>query len=143
MSAQTATTLRRVDVARRGARRERRHLRPVHEGPRRHPLVFFLLYVLVGIGAVIGAVSFNALAAEDAVHLAELEEQVAEAERDYALLTADVATLEDPARIRQMAEQMGMRPTEQRYLVAEQPLPGDRAVASGDDPVKPVVSASR
>ncbi len=131
----------RRDTARSGARRERRHLRAIDDRPRRHPLVFIGLYVLVGIAAVMGAVSLNALAARDAVELARLEAEVVTAERTWSQSVADVAGLEDPARIRMMAEQMGMEPTPQRFLVPAQPLPGDRAPEDVEDPAKPVLSA--
>ncbi|MBY5163222.1 cell division protein FtsL [Salsipaludibacter albus] len=126
-----------------GARRERRHLRPIDDVPRRHPLVFIALYVAIGLGAVLGAVSLNALAAEDAVELARVESEVVTAEREWTQLTAEVAALEDPARVRALAEQMGMEPTPQRFVVPEQPLPGDRVEATTDDPMKPILSADR
>lgn len=126
-----------------GARRERRHLRAIDDTPRRHPLVFIALYVAIGLGAVLGAVSLNALAAEDAVELARIEAEVVTAERTWTQATADVAALEDPARIRSLAEQMGMEPTPQRFLVPEQTLPGDRVEGTQDDPMKPILSADR
>lgn len=142
MSAQDTTV---VPAIRRrvGARRERRHLRVVHDGPRSHPLVFFLLYLVIGITAVGGAVTLNALAAEDAVLLSELDARVAEAQREYGALVAEVATLEDPERIRQVAEQLGMEPTQPRYLVPAQSLPEDHVETTTQDPLKPVVTAQR
>ncbi len=134
----TNPTLRRT-----GARRERRHLRPIDDVPRRHPLVFIALYVVLGLGAVLGAVSLNALAAEDAIELARVESEVVTAERAWTQLTAEVAALEDPARIRSLAEQMGMEPTPQRFVVPEQALPDDRVEATTDDPMKPILSADR
>lgn len=126
-----------------GARRERRHLRAVDDLPRSHPLVFFLLYIAIGMAAVVGAVTLNALAAEDAVLLSDLDANVAEAQRDYATLVADVATLEDPDRIRQLADQLGMEPTQQRFVVPSQPLPSDHAESTTQDPLKPVLTAQR
>lgn len=143
MSVATTDSLprRRGASARSGARRERRHLRAIDDRPRRHPLVFIGLYVLVGIAAVMGAVSLNALAVRDAVELARLEAEVVTAERTWSQSIADVAVLEDPARIRMLAEQMGMEPTPQRFLVPAQPLPGDRAPEVVEDPDKPILSA--
>lgn len=142
MSAQT-TTAAPATRRRAGARRERRHLRVVHDGPRSHPLVFFLLYLVIGVTAVGGAVTLNALAAEDAVLLSQLDADVAEAQREYGTLVADVARLEDPERIRQVAEQLGMEPTQPRYLVPSQSLPDDHLEASTQDPLKPVLTAQR
>lgn len=126
-----------------GARRERRHLRVVHDGPRSHPLVFLLLYLVIGVAAVIGAVTLNALAAQDSVLLSQTDRQLVDAQRDYGLLTAEVATLEDPDRIRQLAEQMGMAPTPQRFLVPSQSLPLDHVEAATRDPLKPILTAQR
>jgi hypothetical protein len=89
---------------------------------------------------VMGAVSLNALAATDAVELAQLEAEVVEAERSWRTAVADVAALEDPARIRMLAEQMGMEPTRQRFLVPTQPLPGDRAAVDPSDPNKALLT---
>lgn len=142
MSAQSATTA--IPAQRRtGARRERRHLRPVHDGPRSHPLLFFLLYAAIAIGAVVGAVTLNALAAEDAVTLSGLDADVASAERSYGELVAQVAALEDPERIRMLAEQMGMEPATPRYLVPAQSLPDDQEAGATSDPLKPVITAQR
>lgn len=150
MSAATTTPDARLDPDREhgpgrrsGARRERRHLRAIDDRPRRHPLVFVGLYLLVAIGAVMGAVSLNALAAQDAVEVTRVEAEVVDAERAWTHAVADVAALEDPARIRLLAEQMGMEPTPQRYLVPSQVLPGDRSDVTADDPIKPILSADR
>lgn len=147
MSAQAMNTPvaapRRTAPRRSGARRERRHLRVVHDGPRSHPLVFFLLYLVIGVTAVVGAVTLNALAAEDAVLLSQLDADVADAQREYGSLVAQVAKLEDPERIRLLAVQMGMQPTEQRYVVPSQALPDDHLEAATQDPLKPVLTAQR
>lgn len=142
MSAQSVTTAT-SRPPRSGARRERRHLRPVHEGPRSHPLVFFLAYITIAVGAVVGALTLNALAAEDAVTLGQVEAQVAEAERSYGELVAQVAALENPDRIRMLAEQIGMQPAEQRFVVPAQSLPDDHVEANAEDPLKPVRTAQR
>lgn len=141
MSAQTTTTF--PAQRRTGPRRSRRHLRPVLDGPRSHPLLFFVLYAAIAVGAVVGAVTLNALAAEDAVRLRQLDAQVADAERAYGELVAQVAALEDPDRIRMLAEQMGMEPTRQRHVVPAQSLPDDHEAASTEDPLKPVRTAQR
>ncbi len=143
MSAATTTAAVRAAARRTGARRERRHLHAIDDRPRRHPMVFIALYVVLAIGAVMGAVSLNALAAQDAVELSQLEADVVDAERTWSQSVADVAGLEDPARIRMLAEQMGMESTPQRYLVPEQTLPGDHEEPGTADPMKSILSADR
>jgi hypothetical protein len=68
----------------------------VEEPSRRHTVAFALLILLVMGVAIFAAVSLNALAATTSVQVRELDGRVAEAERYYAQLVADVAALEDP-----------------------------------------------
>ena len=84
--------------------RARRHLRVVEDQPRRHPVVFLALYLVVATAVVLGAVSLNALAAGGAVEAKELASRVQQAERQHGLLVAEVAHLENPARIREAAD---------------------------------------
>lgn len=128
----------------------RRHLRVVPEPRRRHTLLFALLYLVVGAVMVFGTVTVNALAAADAVETERLEREVVAEERRYASLVAEVARLEDPARIEAAAAALGMvRAESPRQLVLERSLPADRhdadtVVAGGTtDPLKPVLSAER
>ncbi|MTV26168.1 hypothetical protein FTX61_12225 [Nitriliruptoraceae bacterium ZYF776] len=130
-------------------RSQPRHLEVVT--PRRPvpTLVYALLTVLVLAAAVFGTVTLNALAAADAVESRALERQVAEGERVHAQLVADVASLEDPARIRATAEDLGLVPAVGgRHLVLERVLPADGATTEAlpgaeADPLKPVLSAQR
>lgn len=123
--------------------RARRHLRVVEDQPRRHPIVFLGLYLVVATAVVLGAVSLNALAAGGAVEARELANEVAQAERQHGLLVAEVATLEDPARVRQSALDAGLVPAaEPRFLEPGRTLPSDTAPTSpGDDQLKPLLSA--
>lgn len=124
--------------------RRRRHLRVVEDVPRRHPIVFLLLYLVTGIAIVLGAVSLNALAAGGAVDAAELSRQVSDAQRHYELMVAQVAQLENPERIRAQAEQMGMIQAQNpRYLEPGRELPADTPPAATEDPVKPLLQAAR
>jgi cell division protein FtsL len=133
------------------AARRRRHLRVVREPRRRHALLWALVTMVVAAGLVFGTVSINALAAGNAVEARELEAAVNEAEQRYGELVAEVARLEDPARIEQAAAELGMvRAESPRYLVVERVLPADGAadravVDAGEtaDPLKPVLSAER
>lgn len=123
--------------------RVRRHLRVVREEPRRHPVVFLALYLVVATLVVLGAVSLNALAAGGAVEARELADQVAQAERDHGHLVAEVARLENPTRIRQAATDAGLVPAQDpRFLEPGRTLPSDTAPSHpGDDELKPLLSA--
>lgn len=147
MSAITAP-LRRTDETAR--HRRSRHLRVAPEPVERHVLVYVLAMLLVGGAVVFGAVSLNALAAGQAVEARTLDAQVAEAERLYAQLVADVAALEDPARIREVALDLGLEPTPPaRYVALDRNLPADGAPSPADalattpDPLKPLLSQER
>jgi hypothetical protein len=129
---------------------EQRHLRVVDAPATRHTLVYALAMIVVFGAAVFGAVSLNAMAAGASVEARALESHVAEAERMYAQRVADVAELEDPARIRAAALELGMVPAGPvRHLTLERNLPADGAVPDtpGDpgspDPLKPLLSAER
>ncbi|MDP9022117.1 MAG: hypothetical protein M3N57_05330 [Actinomycetota bacterium] len=141
-----------VPQSRRGPDRARApRLRVVTAPRRRRRLLFALLLVAISGAAVFSTVTLNALAAADAVHAARLEADVAEAERRYAELVAEVAALEDPARIEQVAlEELGMVPADgARFLVVDRRLPHDGAVVteaatgSQTDRMKPVLSVQR
>ncbi len=127
-----------------------RHLQVVDAPARRHTLVYALAIVLVLGAATFGAVALNALAAAAAVESRTLDAQVVDAERQYAQLVADVAALEDPARIRAAAEDLGMVSAESvRHLQVERNLPADGAAppietpGARPDPLKPLLSAER
>jgi hypothetical protein len=112
-------------------------------------LVYALLTIVTIAGAIFGTVTLNALAAAHAVESRELDARVAEGERAYAQLRADVAALENPARIRAAAEDLGLVPAgPSRHIALQRTLPADGAVTEtlpGDaaDPLKPVLSADR
>lgn len=127
-----------------------RHLQVVDEPPRRHTLVYLLAIVVVIAGTVFGAVALNALAAGSAVDARRLDAHVFEAERTYAQLVADVAALEDPARIRDAALDLGLVPAGPgRHVALERNLPADGATTTVEvldgtaDPLKPVLSVER
>lgn len=106
-----------------------------------------MLYLALSLAfatlVVMGAVSLNALAAAGAVEARELARQVELAERANGLLVAEVASLEDPARIRQAAVDAGLVPAEDpRFLEPGRALPSDTAPsAPADDQLKPLLSA--
>lgn len=132
------------------AERARRHLRVVPEVRVRHTMLYVLLYLVVGAVTVFGTVTVNALAAADAVEAEGLERAVAAEEQRYAALVAEVARLEDPARIEAAAAELGMvRAESPRQLALLRTLPADRDVAgtvvagATTDPLKPVLSADR
>jgi hypothetical protein len=127
----------------------RPHLRVVQPARPVPTLIYALTTIVVLAGAIFGTVTLNALAAAHAVESRTLEARVAEGERAYAQLLADVAALEDPARIRDAAEDLGLVPAgPSRHLTLQRVLPADGAVTEalpGDaaDPLKPVLSADR
>lgn len=129
-------------------------------GPPRHVARYVLVAVLAFAGGIFGTVSLNALAAEEAFAVRALEGDVRELSLRYEELTAEVARLEAPGRIRDVAvHQLGMvQAPEPGYLLAERPVAGDGEAAGGDgmvrtswpidagalaDPVKPVLGAGR
>ena len=127
-----------------------RHLRVVDDATPRHTLAYAIVMIMVFGAAVFGAVSLNALAAGASVEARALEAHVTDAERRYAQLIADVAALEDPARVRAAALELGMVPPGPvRHLSLERNVPADGAVPdtrSPDgtpDPLKPLLSAER
>lgn len=147
MSAVTAP-LRRVRED--AAARRRRHLRVVEEPVTRHTLAYAIVMILVAAATVFGAVALNALAAGTAVQARALDLHVADAERTYAQLVADVAALEDPARIRATALELGLVPAGPvRFVSVDRNLPADGAVpaierpGSAADPLKPLLSQER
>lgn len=149
MTATSVSPLRRARV-RPATPDARPDLRVVREPRHRHTLAYLLAVVLLVGAAVFGAVSMNALAAAAAVEARTLEAEVSAAERDYAQLVAEVATLEDPGRIRRAAMDLGMVPAgPSRVVRLERNLPADGAVAEslegelGADPLKPLLSAER
>ncbi len=123
----------------------------VAEPRKRHTLRYVLLSMALTGATVFGTVSLNALAAGDAVAARQLEQRVVAAERTYATLVADVARLEDPARIRTAALELGMVPAGSvRFLPVDRTLPADGVqpdlVAQADettDPLKSVLSVER
>ena len=128
----------------------RRHLRVVEEPRPRHTLAYVLAIIVVLGAAIFGTVALNALAAANSVESRELTTRVAEAEREYAQLVADVAALEAPARIREAGLDLGLVPASGgRHVALTRPLPADGAVddavAPGGttDPLKPVLSVER
>jgi hypothetical protein len=131
------------------ARTARPHLRIVQPARPLQTLAYALATIVVLAGAIFGTVTLNALAAAHAVEARALETRVTEGERAYAQLLADVAALEDPARIRSAALDLGLVPAgPSRHIALARALPADGAVTEalpGDeaDPLKPVLSASR
>lgn len=115
--------------------------------PARHPLALTVLSLLLLGAAVFMAVSFNAMAADEAVHARQLEERLRLAEVEYSELLAEVARLESPARIAAAAEELGLvRVEHPRQLHVQRLLPADGAAdavpAPGDrtDRLKPLLA---
>src|SRR5918999_4243378 len=70
---------------------------------------YALVLLLIAAVGVFGIVSVGAMTAEAAIEVRALEQDVDELKRDYELLTAEVAELESPDRIRAVAvDRLGM-----------------------------------
>lgn len=109
-------------------------LRVVPDDRQRPRMPWVLLLAVLFAGAVFASLTMTALAAEDAVLARELGSDVTAAEREYARLVAEVAMLESPGRIADMAQQMGMvRTAVPRALPVDRPLDAD--VTGGDEPL--------
>lgn len=115
--------------------------------PARHPLLLTVASLLVVATAVFGAVTFNALAADEAVRARALEDRLRVAESTYGELLAEVAALESPARIATAASELGLQRVEHpRQLHVRRVLPADGAAdetpSPGDrtDRLKPLLA---
>jgi cell division protein FtsL len=94
-------------------------LRVVISNPRSSRLALVLL-VIAAIG-VFAVVSVGAKTAEAAVQVRSLTGEVDELKQRYEILTAEVAELESPERIRRYAvDELGMvEPAERQFLVVD------------------------
>jgi cell division protein FtsL len=138
-------SLARSEAPRTGASSTRRPRLEV-VAPTRHAGRYALLLVALGILGVFGIVSLNAMAAESAFEARALEAEVRELSLRYDELTAEVAHLASPERVREVAvAELGMVPAEQpQFLVADAGTPvGSSAPSRVSDPIKPVLGASR
>lgn len=112
-------------------------------GPVRHPGRYVVVILGLALLGIMGVVSLSALAAEAAFEARELQAEVTELSLAYDELTAEVATLESPERIRHVAEaELGMvEPESPTFLLAEG-SPATPAAHEQEltDPVKPVRS---
>jgi cell division protein FtsL len=81
--------------------------------PVRHARRYVTILSVVAALGVFGVVSLNALAAESAFEAKTLESEVRDLSARYDELTAEVASLEAPDRVRRIAvERLGMVPVE-------------------------------
>jgi cell division protein FtsL len=141
----TALPRRRPATTPEGARRPELRVVP----PRRRTGRYLAAMVLVGAVGVFGIVSLSALAAEAAFAARALEQEIDELAFRYDELTVEVATLESPARVREVATtQLGMVRAEQpAFLIVERQAAarsdGATALRSGavTDPVKHAMGA--
>jgi len=116
----------------------------------RRTLALALATAIVIVSAVFGIVGLTAMAANAAVEARNLELAVAQSERHYAELVAEVAAKEDPGRIRELALELGLVPSPAaRHLVLSRGLDADGARRQNDvgmmlsDPLKPVLTQGR
>lgn len=123
-----------------GIPRSRRHL---HVAPRRrrHSGRYLVLMVALTALGVFGAVTFNALAAEQSFAARELQRDVDELRRTSEELIVEVTRLESPVRLQRAAKRrLGMVRAEQPAFVmlrsggkavATQPRDGDASADPG------------
>ena len=125
----------------------RRQTRPGHGpgrprlrlvAPARQPGRYALAFVALAAIGVFGVVSLNALAAEAAFEARSLENEVHELSLRYDELTASVAALESPERVRDVAvNELGMTPAgEPGFLVLSDGLESPR------DATRPAIEAA-
>jgi cell division protein FtsL len=135
-----------------------RHLRVVEEpevvevaelASGRRTLVLALMTAVVIVAMVFGVVGLNAMAANASVEARNLERQVQRSEIRYAQLIAEVAAKEDPARIRELALELGLVPSPAaRHLRMSRSIEADGlrhpdASVMLSDPLKPVLTQER
>lgn len=110
-------------------------------GPRTRRLRVGVLVAVVVLG-VLGIVGVQAQAAEVAFDARALEREIASLERSHEQLTAEVAALESPERLRRVAlEDLGMvQPDSATYLDLSAPgrLVAEEVAQPVTDPVKQV-----
>lgn len=106
-------------------------------GRPRHRRRYVALLSLLGALGIFGVVSLHALAAEAAFEARTLESEVSELAMRYEELTAEVAALESPERIRDVAVgELGMIPAEQpAYLALDGEVPPPAAATTSTDAV--------
>jgi cell division protein FtsL len=116
----------------------------------RRSLMLALGTALVIVAAVFGVVGLTAMAVDKEVEARSLERSIGQAERRYAELIAEVATKEDPSRIRERALELGLVPSPAaRHLVLSRGLDADGARRRQDDglligdPLKPILTQER
>ena len=102
-------------------------------GRPRHRGRYLAVLSLVGALGIFGVVSLHALAAEAAFEARTVEAEVTELAMRYEELTAEVATLESPERIRRVAtEELGMVPVTEPGFLAVDGSPAQPAAEGRD-----------
>jgi cell division protein FtsL len=114
--------------------------------PRRARRYLVIGLLLAAIG-VFGVVTLHALASEAAFKARDLERDIEQLALDYDDLVAEVAVLESPQHIKQVAiEDLGMVPADEpAYLVAPEDAPATpESLAMGEvtDPLKQALGQS-
>lgn len=93
---------------------------------RRRAGLWLSLSALVFCAAVFGVVALNAMTAAEAVEARQIERTINGNERRLSQLVAEVAALEEPSRVRQLAQEMGLEPNVSlRFLPVDRGLPAD------------------
>ena len=83
-----------------------------------------LLALVVLLVLAFGVYAFKTLAGAEGADTVNVERQIAEEQRRVRLLHAEVAHLEDPARIERLSSQyLGMKPVDAQHETSEDALP--------------------
>jgi len=100
----------------------------------RHVGLWMVIMFGVFCASVFGVVALNAMTAAEAVEARDIEARIVANERELSRLVAEVAALEEPARIRMLAEESGMivAPTT-RFLPVQRSLAADAGFAAAFD----------
>ncbi|HWB71991.1 MAG TPA: cell division protein FtsL [Egibacteraceae bacterium] len=97
--------------------------------PPRHPTRWVVVLLVVTVAGIFGVVALHALAAEQAFTARRLEAEADRLAMRHGELTAEVAVLRAPERLRRVAtEELGMVPPRQpTFLVVPVARPGQQA----------------
>lgn len=143
MSALTTTAAARRTSTRPDPRRADAPARPrLRVVPRqRRTARYVVAMVVLGAAGIFGIVSLSALAAESAFAARALEAEIDELSLRYDELTAEVAGLESPERVRAVATtELGMvRADQPAFLVVERPV-GSATQPAAEPEIEPAAS---
>lgn len=90
---------------------------------------------------IVSVYAAKAAAARESSRIAELERDIRENRQRVRLLRAEVARLEQPARLENLSRQIGMAPVDVRRQADEAQLPHLKSAAAPASPAQPQAAA--